>query len=109
VKYNVRALSRAQRDVDSILDWIINERHAPQGAASWLRAYEQAAKALADSPESYGFAPENGHVDIELRQFLFKTRRGRTYRGVFTIVGNEVRILRVRGPGQPLLEADEIE
>jgi hypothetical protein len=28
VKYNVRVLSRAQRDVDSILDWIINERHA---------------------------------------------------------------------------------
>jgi hypothetical protein len=31
------------------------------------------------------------------------------YRGVFTIEGDQVLILRVRGPGQPLLEPDEVE
>ncbi len=45
---------------------------------------------------------------FELRQFLFKTRRGRTYRGVFAVVNHEVRIVRVRGPGQGPLTDNEL-
>lgn len=109
MKFRVRALRRARQDVDTILDWIANERQSPQGASTWLDAYEQAAASLADSPEAHAFAPENDYVDIDLRQFLFKTRHGRMYRGLYTIDGDEVLILRVCGPGQPLLQADEID
>ena len=63
----------------------------------------------ADLEDGYGLAPEDEFTDAKLQQFLFKTRRGRTYRGVFVVVDNEVRILRIRGPGQPPLEADELE
>lgn len=35
----VRILPRAQSDVDHILDWMINERLSPDGAAAWFRAY----------------------------------------------------------------------
>ncbi len=49
---------------------------------------------------------------MSLKQAFFRTRRGRSYRAVFVIVGDivgdEVRILRVRGPGQELIEPDEI-
>jgi hypothetical protein len=51
---------------------------------------------------------EEGDCSIPLRQATFRTRHGRTYRAVFTIVGDQVRILRVRGPGRPPLEADEL-
>ena len=109
MKYHLRTLRRAQRDVEAIIDWIANTREAPRGAASWLAAYEKAADSLIRAPYSYGLAPENEYVDLELRQFLFKTRRGRLYRGIFTVDGNEILILRVRGSGQPPLQRDEVE
>lgn len=102
----VTTLPRAERDAQSIFDWI-SER-TPEGARRWWDALEEATRRVAANPEGFGLAPENDLVACELRQFLFKTRKGRTYRGVFTIVGTEVRILRVRGPGQPPLEPDEV-
>lgn len=87
---------------------MIHERKSPQGAAAWLQAFEDAATKLAHHPESYAFAPEARQLGRDVRQFLFKTRRGCTYRGVYIIVGDEVLILRVRGPGQPPLQVDEI-
>ena len=36
--------------------------------------------------------PENVRSSHELRHVLFKTRRGRVYRAIFTIVGEEVRV-----------------
>jgi len=98
---------RAGRDTQSIFEWI--SQRSPEGAIRWWSAFEEAVRKLVDNPLRYGIAPENDHVPCELRQFLFKTRRGRMYRGLFTVVGDEVRILRVRGPGQPPLASDEIQ
>ena len=39
---------------------------------------------------------------------MFRARAGRTYRALFTIVGNEVRVLRVRGAGQAPMTPDDI-
>lgn len=108
MKYHVRVLTRAQRDVDCILRWLAIERNSPQGAARWLDAFEAASAKLVLNPYSYAPAHENENVNYDLRQFPFKTRRGRTYRGLFTIVDNEIRILRVRGPGQASLQPDEL-
>lgn len=73
---------------------------SPQGAAAWLDAYRQARMRLASDADRCSQAEEAEHFDIDVKQVLFKSRRGRIYRMLFTIVGNEVRILRVRGPGQ---------
>jgi hypothetical protein len=48
-------------------------------------------------------APESAEVDYPVQQFLFKTPRGRKYRILYTIVGDEVRVLHVRGPGQDVI------
>jgi plasmid stabilization system protein ParE len=106
--FPVRALRKARQDVDAILDWLVHERAAHEGAAAWLDAYENAAAALAYSARFHGLAPENEHVDYELRQFLFKTRSGRTYRGIYTIRADEVLILRVRGPGRADVPPDDL-
>lgn len=105
--FQVRVLSRALQDVDAIVDWIANAQQSPQGAANWLHAYEAALADLALTPYRHGLAPENQHVKIELRQFLFKTRAGRVYRGLFTIDGSEILVLRIRGPGQAPLESED--
>ena len=98
---------RAEKDAQHIFEWI--RERSPDGAVRWWRAFEEAAKKASRSPLTHGLAPENGDVPYELRQFLFKTRRGRTYRGVFVVVEDEVRVLRVRGPGQPPLDSLEME
>lgn len=108
MKYIVRPLRKAQQDVDAILAWLIDVQKTPIGAAAWLDAYETAAKALTRNPDRHSLAPESGLLDYELRQFLFKTKKGRTYRGIFAIVENEVRILRVRGPGQAVVRPDDL-
>jgi plasmid stabilization system protein ParE len=106
--FQVRSLRKARQDVDCILNWLIHDRKTPRGAAAWLRAYEAAAATLATSADAYGLAPEDGFVDYVVRQFLFKTRSGRVYRGLYTIVGEEMLILRVRGPGQAEVQPDEL-
>ena len=104
--YRLIILPRAERDAQRIFEWI-SER-SPEGGIHWWQALEEATLRIVDNPRACGLAPENGLFSYELRQFLFRTRQGRTYRGVFTILGDEVRLLRVRGPGQPALESDEL-
>ena len=60
------------------------------------------------NPERYGLAAEDELSPLKIQQFLFKTPQERTYRGVFVVVDEEVRVLRVRGPGQAKLNADEM-
>ena len=105
--FHVRILRRAERDAQQIFEWIA--RRSPDGAVRWWNALAAAVAKLTLNPIGYGLAPEDEWTDHELRQFLFKTRRGRMYRGVFVIVADEIRVLRVRGPGQPPLESDELE
>jgi len=105
---SVRILSRAEEDVKTIFAWIAER--SPVGAQAWLMAFELAVTQLPRDPTAYGFAPETGLGEFELRQFLFRTRRGRTYRGVFIIQSDTIYILRIRGPGQaPLTQIEPIE
>ena len=99
-------MPRAERDVEKIL--IFLKRHSRDGAQRWFSAFETVLQRLREAPTSYGFAPEDGMGGYQLHQVLFKTRRGRTYRAVFTIRDNTIFILRVRGPGQAPLTADEL-
>jgi plasmid stabilization system protein ParE len=102
----VRTLRRANADILSITDYIY--QRSPQGAATWVNAFEKAKRRLADNAVGCSEADENHRFEIELKQSLFKTRRGRVYRLVFTIVDDEVRILRVRGSGQGPIEPGDI-
>ena len=106
MSYRLNILPRARADVQHTFDWL--RQRSPTGAEAWYLAFEEATEKLLFNPEGYGLAAEDEFVDYDLRQFLFKTRRGKRYRGLFTVVGNEVRVLRVRGPGQRDLTADEL-
>ena len=107
--YRVRVLRKAQADVRHILAYL-SER-SPQGAKSWYTAYVRARKHLEQFAGGCSAADEDEAFDIRLQQFLFRTRRGLMYRLVFTITDGhepEVRILRVRGPGQAPVEPDDV-
>lgn len=104
--YDVRVLPRAEFDVQQIYNWL-SER-SPEGARRWWLAFEETVAGIKQQPSGLALAPEAKWIDRELRQLLFKTAHGRYYRALYVIVENEVRVLRVRGPGQPELVADEL-
>ncbi len=106
MKFQVHELRRAQADVRSIAHWLAER--SPQGVRAWLRAYDEMILRLKQQAESCGPAPESNDCEVDVRQALFKTRRGRVYRALFLIEGQDVYILRVRGPGQAPVEPDEL-
>ncbi len=104
--FRIRMLRRANADFLSIVDYIY--QRSPQGAAAWVEAFENAKSRLAENADGYSEADENDRFDLDVKQALFKTRRGRIYRIIFTIVEDEVRILRVRGSGQAPIEPGDV-
>jgi plasmid stabilization system protein ParE len=104
--FEVIALRRADQDVRCIARWI--EARSRRGAESWLDAYNQMIRRLIQNADSCEAALEAAEVGVPLKQVLFGTPRGRQYRAVFLIVGHQVRVLRVRGPGQMPIQSDEL-
>jgi len=103
--FDVVVLTRANLELTSIVNWIAER--STDGAIEWLDVFESAKHSLEKNPLAFGFALENEFVDLEIRQILFGTRRGSRYRAVYHVDGNKVRILHVRGPGQPPLSAKD--
>lgn len=104
--FRVHELRRAQADVRSIAHWLAER--SPKGAGAWLRAYDEMIRRLEKQADSCGSAYESENWDLDVRQSLFHTRRGRVYRALFLIEGHDVFILRVRGPGQAPIEPAEL-
>lgn len=100
--YIVITTDRAERDIEVIFDYIA--QRSPEGAGRWFAALVEAQDALRVRPERHGLAPENGRYPSELRQTFFKTKKGNRYRIVYTIQGQHVLIMHVRGQGQDLVE-----
>lgn len=104
MNYHVRVLTRAQRDVAACYSYIAER--SPQGAASWFNRFAETRDRLRVEADRRALAKESGQVDYEIREVLFKTRQRKPYRILFTIQGDEVLVLRVRGPGQDDVSAD---
>ena len=107
MKYIVIIAERAERDASEIREWIAER--SPDGAARWQDSFDQALKSLKHNPESCSLAPENEFISQEIRHIIFKTSKGRRYRAIFAIEGNEVHVAHVRGPGQSFLTLEELE
>jgi plasmid stabilization system protein ParE len=104
--YIVRELPKARWDKRHIVEWL--HQRSPSGAAAWLRAYDRMVEQLAVSADSFGDAYENPDLELDIKEALFKTRRGRVYRALFLIEQNDVYVLRVRGPGQGSIEQHDL-
>ena len=102
----VRELPKAKQDKDSIFRWL--HQRSPQGALAWLDAYDVLLERLKADAQTFASAPESADCEIDVRQALFRTRRGRVYRALFFIEREEVFVLRVRGPGQAPVFPDEL-
>ncbi|MBX9679592.1 MAG: type II toxin-antitoxin system RelE/ParE family toxin [Gemmataceae bacterium] len=106
MKFKVRVLPFARKDLLTAVAWL-KERSA-RGADRLADAFEKAVAEIVKDPQRFPLAVEDADVVVELRQYLFGTPHGRKHRIVFTIVGNEVRILHVRGPGQNRIDPSHV-
>ena len=106
MNFTVNILRAAERDYNEILEYIAARSKA--GAEACARAFDKALAYLEENADSCPVAAENEYVDFEVRETLFKTRRGLIYRVLFTIRENAAIILHVRGPGQDLVTAMQI-
>jgi plasmid stabilization system protein ParE len=105
MSYIVRVLVHAQADIAKCFAYL-SER-SPRGAANWFNRFAETRDRLSRDPLRRPVAPESRFVSYEIREVLFKTRKGKPYRILFTVVADEVRILRVRGPGQDELSQED--
>ena len=106
MNFIVRELPKAKQDKDHIFRWL--HQRSPQGALAWLDAYDTLVDRLTADAPTFAATPEAADCELDVRQGLFRTRRGRVYRALFVVEREEVFILRVRGPGQAPVFPEEL-
>jgi plasmid stabilization system protein ParE len=106
MKYEVIVLPSAERDLSHIIEWIF--KRSPQGAETWLARWDEVVLSLTFAPERFSLAAESSDHSVTIQQVIFRTRRGKPYRALFTVRDQTVFILHVRGFGQKLLESVDL-
>lgn len=107
MSYAIRSSRKSDADADIVFDWIAER--SPDGARRWLEAFEAAIDKLKTQADTCNLAPERSDLGIELRQLMFRTRRGRPYRLLFVIRENTVHLAAVRSAGQQDVAWRDIE
>lgn len=105
--FRLKSVRRAERAYHQIVDYIAT-RSKP-GAAGWTAAFNQTVRRIKRSADTFPPAEEADSVDFDLREAIFKTRRGLTYRNLFTIRDTDVIVLHLRGPGQGPVAPEELQ
>jgi len=104
-RYRVVVSATAKQNLRDGYRWAA--KNAPDTAARWLTRSQAALQTLSTYPERCSIAPETDLVEREIRQFLFG-RRPSVWRALFTIQGNEVRVLHVRRAAMDTASPDEL-
>ncbi len=103
--FQVRLQTDAVEDLDAAYQYAAS--HAPDPAARWLARFQTALKTLEHNPERCPLAPESLKSSRQLREFSFG-KRPFVFRVIFTIDGDNVRILRICRAQRRLLTPDEL-
>ncbi|MBA3481371.1 MAG: type II toxin-antitoxin system RelE/ParE family toxin [Pirellulales bacterium] len=103
--YRVVVTATAKQNLRSAYLWAA--QRAPLTAAAWLERFAVHLELLANFPERGQLAPENNLVEEEIRQSIFGRRQG-AYRALYTIVGDEVRVLHIRRAARDWATADDL-
>jgi plasmid stabilization system protein ParE len=101
-----RRLTQAKADLRNALHYLAG--FAPVAAQRWADGFEDAIASLATNPERWGLAPESGLMGLEIRQLIYRAKSGSASRALFVVADDEVRVLRIRRPGEKLLSEDDL-
>ena len=106
MKYELLLTRETEASLEQIIGYLA--KRSPLGALAWCEQWEKVLAELRLNPFQHGLAPESAEYDAEIRQILFKTRRGRKYRALFTVVGRGVYVVDLRGPSQNLVHHNQL-
>ncbi|MBX3179566.1 MAG: type II toxin-antitoxin system RelE/ParE family toxin [Candidatus Hydrogenedentes bacterium] len=104
MEFRVSISPTALADIEALL--LGKAERSLEFAAIWLLDLEVATKALSELPLRCGLAYEARAFNIQVRQFIYGKGRD-TYRVLFTVEGDEVRVHHVRHTRQKPLEKDD--
>jgi plasmid stabilization system protein ParE len=92
--FRVEQTARAKSDLDSIMNWLVDQG-AGRSGLRWFRRLRQAIASLSELPHRCPLAPENAELPFEVRQLLFG-HKPHEYRVLFTIDADVVIVLHIR-------------
>jgi len=108
MSFRVELTVGAFADLDRLMDWL-TERRSPAAADRLSARFHEALPRLESRPFSCGLAYENRYFSEEVRHLLFEVWKGRTYRALFIVQGDLVKILCIRAPGEKPVKPEDIE
>lgn len=97
MRYELEVQPSAEREIHDIYVYLLG--FGGTKADAWMEDIWKAFESLEHMPERCALAPENPLFRREIRQLLC-----RDYRIVFTVVGDDVRVLHVRHKAQAPIE-----
>lgn len=100
MKYRIEITPTAAAEIEAAYLHIAED--APLNATRWRRGMYATCDSLELIPEGCSLAPENDHVEFEVRQKFYGQ-----YRLIFTIVEDRVIILHVRHGARLPLSGEE--
>lgn len=107
MNYKLIVSDRAERDVDKHYLWLA--KRTSTGGGRWYSKYCVTLESIRVAPERDPIARESRKFAYVIRERLFKTRRGLRYRILFAVIGDEIHVLCVRGPGQRPIRPSDLE
>ena len=106
MSYRVELTEGAYADLDRLMSSFAER--SPESADRLSAQFYQALPRLESFPLACGIAYESRFFPEELRHLLFEIRKGRTYRALFVVRGDVVKILAVRAPGEKPIRPDDL-
>ncbi|OJW22007.1 MAG: hypothetical protein BGO49_14585 [Planctomycetales bacterium 71-10] len=103
MSYEIKLTRRALDD----LDRLAGESRAEIDHLT--RRFFEALARLEAMPLSCGLAYEDRLFREEIRHLLFKVHKGRSFRALFSIRGDAVWVLAVRGPGERPIRPEDLD
>ena len=104
--YVVEISPSARREIDESLAWL--RRYSETSAVRWRDRLLAQGALLSENPLRFPLADEADELGIELRELTFGKRK-QTYRVLFTVTGNVVRIHHLRHSSRDSLRPKEFE
>jgi plasmid stabilization system protein ParE len=108
MNYGLVLTDRARADILRNAEWWA-ENHSTAQAIAWFDSIYEQLERLRMMPERFALAPENGSVEVEIREMALGVGSRPSYRAVFTIKSLEVHVLTVRRASQDAVTSEDIE
>ena len=106
MEYRVLITVPADRNFRSHFEWI--RQRSVQGSENWRARMIAAIRTLSENPEQHAPARESSAFPVTIRCMMVGKQRS-SFRVLFHIADDEVRVLAIRRPAQDSLSPDDLD